>query len=768
MLGHHLLASFNHAFVTGSLTPDQRRGVISLIPKKGKDKRYIRNWRPISMLNVDYKILAKSLAARLANVIPQLVHPNQTGFIPSRHIGDTIKNIHSLIEFTRNSGRSGLIVSLDFSAAFDSLRHDYMLSALESFSLGPSFLKWIKILYSSSETCVLNRGQSSGWFPFKKGIRQGCPISPFLFVLAVEGLAEVIRSRQDIRGLHLLDSETKILQFADDSTIFAEDESSLLATLHTIEEFKSLSGLGLNLQKSQGLNIGDIPFTHPTSRSLPWGNRAKILGISFQLEQTEGEEWDLNFAPAIKKMEQVCNSWRFRNLSLKGRVVILNTLVLPIVYYPCVMLPVPPKAFKEIDRVMSLFLWRGKKAKISQRCLEEPTHRGGLGLHNIRNRVKASKMSWLKKLIIPPKEPWQFHFEFKSDLSGVEVAIQRSRPSRLIRSCPFFSEIFQYWKEISKEEPASDLAIRNELLWGNLFLKGKFKKKQEKQCRALGISKINDILKFGRILSREQFLSRYDSYPPQGFLQKCKDVIPETWLRLLSATDQNTPEGLLIIKNEKGDWVPFHIQSAKKLYALFQSKRTNRYTCSDRWLKAYQGDDAFAPGPHWKDWHLLPYLLSHEVQLQSFHFRIMYRVIPCRVYLAQIKIRDSDACVRCAEQDDLFHFFFECPCVKDFWDSLATWMGGMEGVRDFPDDLTEEEFLLGIVSRPGDFSLFNYILLCAKFYVYKVTVFQAGEPDLYQFLVDLKNRLEIERLICYADASFSKRFKRWLTFYQHL
>lgn len=136
--------------------------------------------------------------------------------------------------------------------------------------------------------------------------------------------------------------------------------------------------------------------------------------------------------------------------------------------------------------------------------------------------------------------------------------------------------------------------------------------------------------------------------------------------------------------------------------------------------------------------------------------------------MAQIKILETEACFRCAEPDDLFHFFFECPCVKDFWDSLATWMGGMEGVGEFPEDLTEEEFLLGIVNRSGDFSLINYIILCAKFYVYKVSVFQLGDPDLYQFLVDLRSRLEVERLSCFSDASFDRRFKRWLTFYQHL
>lgn len=118
--------------------------------------------------------------------------------------------------------------------------------------------------------------------------------------------------------------------------------------------------------------------------------------------------------------------------------------------------------------------------------------------------------------------------------------------------------------------------------------------------------------------------------------------------------------------------------------------------------------------------------------------------------------------------DDLFHFFFECPSVKEFWDSLATWMEGKAGVRSFPDDLSEEEFLLGIVDRQGDYSLINYLILVAKFYIYKVTVFSLGELDLMQFLLELKNCLSIERLCCFTEAAYSKRFKKWESFYNDL
>lgn len=95
-------------------------------------------------------------------------------------------------------------------------------------------------------------------------------------------------------------------------------------------------------------------------------------------------------------------------------------------------------------------------------------------------------------------------------------------------------------------------------------------------------------------------------------------------------------------------------------------------------------------------------------------------------------------------------------------------MGAKNGIQEFPDDLTEEEFLLGIIEREGDFSLFNYLLTFAKFFIYKTTIFKLGVPELFPFLAELKSRLTIERLSCFAEGSHSKRFRKWEKFYQDL
>lgn len=768
-LGKHLLASFLYSEEQGVLTPDQRRGIITLIPKKGKDRRFIRNWRPISMLNSDYKILAKALAKRLATVLPSLVHHNQTGFIPSRYIGDNIRNTQAIIDFTNETGRSGLVVSLDFRAAFDSLDHHFLMQALNTFQLGESFLSWISTLYESSESCVLNGGQSSGWFPFQRGIRQGCPISPFLFALAVEKLADEMRRNVNIIGLDLLETHTKILQFADDSTLFLESESSLVHALRVVNKFTRVSGLELNLQKTHGLILGETQLESDISKQISWGEQVKILGIHFDINDYDEKDQKINFDPAIAKMRRVCASWDLRNLSLKGKVVILNTLVLPIIYFQCMMLPVPAKTFEQIETLISAFIWKNKKPKIARLCLEKTTAKGGLGLHNIRNRVRAAKISWLKRLTKPPSEPWHYYLDFKMDMSGLEIAQKRVKQKRkLKRVAPFFSEVYDYWSQLYDREPATEIAIRNELLWGNKFLRGRVKKKFEQFCQAHGIHKINDLLAFGKIMSDQQFFTKYGSPPLRGMLSDFVRIIPQSWQQALSPADFNLDTNTLFVQNEKGEWVDIHSLSAKHIYAIFEGKKPEGYTCRQRWLKAYEGDSAFNSQEKWRDWSLLPYKISHEVQLQSFVFKILYRIIPCRLYLHQLKIVDSENCVLCAGRDDMFHFFFECPSVNTFWESLASWMVGKDGIAEFPQNLTEEQFLLGIIGRPDDISLINYIILLAKFYIYKVRVFELGEPDLLQFLLELKNRLSVERACCFSEASYARRFKKWEVFYNDL
>ena len=166
----------NYAFQFGELSVDQRRGVISLIPKKDRSREFLKNWRPLSLLNVDYKILAKALAMRLQKFLPILINEDQTGYVKGRYIGENIRLISDIIQYYKDRNLSGLLLLVDFEKAFDTIEWSFIDRVLLSFNFGTLFRKWVKIIYCNVHSCVINNGYISEFFPQSRGVRQGCPL----------------------------------------------------------------------------------------------------------------------------------------------------------------------------------------------------------------------------------------------------------------------------------------------------------------------------------------------------------------------------------------------------------------------------------------------------------------------------------------------------------------------------------------------------------------------------------------------------------------
>lgn len=132
----HLLKSLTYGLLVGQLSTEQKRGVITLIPKKGVDRKQIRNWRPISLLNTDNKILTKAMSIRLQPVLNEILHGDQTSFLPKRYIGENLRTIQDVIDFTDASSTPAFLLALDFYKAFDSIRWAFLFRALQEFGFG--------------------------------------------------------------------------------------------------------------------------------------------------------------------------------------------------------------------------------------------------------------------------------------------------------------------------------------------------------------------------------------------------------------------------------------------------------------------------------------------------------------------------------------------------------------------------------------------------------------------------------------------------------
>ena len=313
-----LLEALNHAFAIGQLSVTQRRGIIKLIPKKSEELYYIRNWRPLTLLNCDYKIAAKAIANRLKIYLPKLVNNDQTGFIKGRSIAENIRLIDSVINYTASKNIAGLLLCLDFEKAFDTLEWPFIEKTLLSFGFGPSIVKWFQTFYNSTESCIMNNGWTSDFLPLHRGVRQGCPLSPYLFILSAEILAKSIRKNTDIKGLRVKNTEIKISQYADDTTLILDgSQKSLSEALTVLKKFSKASGLRLNSKKTEALWIGSCAGRQEKlcpEENFNWkDSKIKALGIWLSIDPEK--TINANFLEKLQKLRNCLGCWSLRRLS---------------------------------------------------------------------------------------------------------------------------------------------------------------------------------------------------------------------------------------------------------------------------------------------------------------------------------------------------------------------------------------------------------------------------------------------------------------------
>jgi len=160
------------------------------------------------------------------------------------------------MEHTKSQNTPGILVLLDFQKAFDSLEWSFTMNTLDIFNFGTRIKWWISTFYTNIESAVINNGFTTNWFKPSRGVRQGCPLSPYLFVLSVELLSNKIRQDPSIKGIKIFGNEIKVSQFTDDTNLLSADLTSTENVLRTVRKFGVLAGLKLNVKKSKGIWLG--------------------------------------------------------------------------------------------------------------------------------------------------------------------------------------------------------------------------------------------------------------------------------------------------------------------------------------------------------------------------------------------------------------------------------------------------------------------------------------------------------------------------------
>ena len=280
-----IFEAFQDSFCKGKLYVSARRGIITLIPKKGRDILEVKNWRPICLLNADYKILSKALAHRLKGVLLAIIHEDQNGFVPGRNIAYNTRKALDLIRYAELRKLQMILVSVHFEKAFDRVDYQAMNDILEYFGVGTYFRKWISLLFNQFYLATTNAGYMSHYITPTRGLFQGNPIASFLFVMIVEVLAQMLRNATDIQTIEIKSFRYLLSQFVDDLDLFMKfDSYSFNRAIDIIQQFCSISDMKINVDKTTIYRIGSIRHSNAkfyTQHKIKWSDKpVNLLGIN--------------------------------------------------------------------------------------------------------------------------------------------------------------------------------------------------------------------------------------------------------------------------------------------------------------------------------------------------------------------------------------------------------------------------------------------------------------------------------------------------------
>uniref|UniRef100_A0A8D2L468 Reverse transcriptase domain-containing protein n=1 Tax=Varanus komodoensis TaxID=61221 RepID=A0A8D2L468_VARKO len=221
---------------------------VTLIPKEDMDLTQIQNYRPISLLNVDYKNFPSVMAERLKKYLTDFIHPDQNGFLPKRQMRNNMRIILDISEYYKaRSEKSMALLFMDAQKAFNNVNWQFMKQQLVQMEFGEKIINAILSMYQKQSARIIINGEYTNTIDIQKGARQGCPLSPLLFILSLEVLNRNIRDDTAIKGTRIRDESYKLQAFADDLVFIIEEPLVTMSKLlQRIEEYGDVTGMKIN------------------------------------------------------------------------------------------------------------------------------------------------------------------------------------------------------------------------------------------------------------------------------------------------------------------------------------------------------------------------------------------------------------------------------------------------------------------------------------------------------------------------------------------
>lgn len=758
-ISKHILESINYSYRHGLLSINQRRGVISLLPKGNKDTLQLTNWRPITLLCTDFKLASKVIASRLKQTLSYLINSCQTGFVSGRYIGENINTILEIIEIAEEENIPGLILSADFSKAFDNLDWDYLRQVLKYFNFGESFQQWIQ-LFNTNVTAVVNvNGWFTSYFNIEKGARQGDPIAAYLFILCAELLGHKFRTDTNIIGINIGDNEYKICQFADDTVIFLDGtQVSLDRSLDVLLHFSYISGLAINFQKTNVYKIGQLRYMQGifnTKQALNWSNDPlETLGIKIPI-LNRNEIFEINYQPKVRELELKLKRWANRHMSLKGKVTIVKTFGISKILYLASVLPFPPEnIITNINKLIYSFIWNNKPDKIKRDVLINTFENGGLNLPHFETFCKSLKITWVKRYIMGDSNTcqWIKLIDYRLRSLGGKIVFQCNLKKvdlyNFNLKSIFWNDVLTYWCEYNFLQNTDIECFNSQIIWMNSHIRVDNKVLYHAGCIENQMLTITNLYHEGKLLDRNLINIIYDVNITAMAYNSIISAIPREWKRQIARNTEINNEIVLHDKYHKLTLMPSkHV--SKNIYKELLLKQTKCADLQEKWLNYI---DNYLNMTNRCFTHI--YNVTIDNILRSFQYKLLHRIIYFNDKLLLFNVVDSNTCDSCnVMTDSIEHRMWLCPNTKDLWKDVIQWYN-----EQFDMHVLINYF--DVITNICNNSLLEFIILCTKYYIYKCFI-QKKKLLLKTLIEEIYYLEKIEKEIAYRKNKITLHIQKW-------
>ena len=465
MLGPELHAVLHEAFQhqQPTLPASMTKGVITLLYKGKGSRALLDSYRPITLLNSDYKLLAKALASRFGPALRHVIDPTQTAFVPGRWIGDNVLCHLEEVEYLQHTGRPGCMVFLDFSKAYDRLSRPWVLSCMRSMGFGQNACKWVSIMLANTSASATFNGWRSASFPERSGVQQGSPLSPLLYVLGAQPLASHLRLQAQqgvIRPISMPNGQSAPIchQHADDTSLHVlQPADAQLALNSSVALFCAATGSQLNVAKSQAFLVQAQPLASATVAALPGiafitaQQTIKHLGVrlGYDMQAACSQTFGAIYHAICSKIRH----WSARGLSFLGRAHVAKQVLAASLWYHATFQRPPEQLLTALSVLLRKFV---ASAQLDSHCDEAvmlaqgsshnhselpataprvslhpghltsslPPDRGGVGLVDIPSQIQALQAKLVSRLLEPERLPWKVFQLHRLSCSQLAVQLQ--------------------------------------------------------------------------------------------------------------------------------------------------------------------------------------------------------------------------------------------------------------------------------------------------------------------------------------------------------